>query len=345
MHNSNPIADLATATPREIDTRLAYLYGQAAQLKADRDHAATLAHRALEEKPMRVAGQRKSTWPTDDDDAVIACAALVRDGFQQKSWLPDPADVVKRYDAAETALELVAAEMATLNAEFVGRRGWSRFFQVTSSAGHVHSSMECSTCYLSTEYGWLPEWSGQSEDEALAALHKGAHMMCSVCFPNAPVAYYTRREPTADEARASGKCHNTVPTWPDGRAWTAKWAKCGECGAPDVSVTNAGNLRQHEHAQWRIERDRKDRLDPDTDLIGMPETGDPLRVDGNDIRTVRTAQIAYTDCMVYVAWGYKGRDYRADALLLAKALAFKKRISVEAFEASMEKKVAAKARR
>lgn len=64
--------------------------------------------------------------------------------------------------------------------------GWSRFFLVTSSNGHVHSSMHCSTCRPTTTYGWLPELSGSTEAEAVADLGSN---LCSVCFPTAPVEH------------------------------------------------------------------------------------------------------------------------------------------------------------
>lgn len=64
--------------------------------------------------------------------------------------------------------------------------GWSRFFLVISSAGHIHRSQECHTCRVTTEYGWLPKLSGKSEDEAVEKL---GPKLCSVCFPSAPVEH------------------------------------------------------------------------------------------------------------------------------------------------------------
>src|SRR5262245_51454229 len=43
---------------------------------------------------------------------------------------------------------------------------WTRFFLVTD--GHIHSSMECSTCnkgHEPTLFGWLPELSGLTESD------------------------------------------------------------------------------------------------------------------------------------------------------------------------------------
>jgi hypothetical protein len=46
--------------------------------------------------------------------------------------------------------------------------------------------MHCSSCRPTTTYGWLPDLSGKTENEAVAA-HGPA--LCSVCFPTAPVEH------------------------------------------------------------------------------------------------------------------------------------------------------------
>lgn len=359
--------DPATATPREVDTRLAALYNERARANQAHKAAAHGVHRALgetQERVKRADGRTEYQWPTDDDEAVWLLETRVNGGDVEARELPLLIEALGKWDAANADLEWIANEMAPLNTEF-SRRPWSRFFRVTSSAGgHVHSSMECSTCYLSTEYGWLPEWSGQSEDEALAALHKQADVMCSVCYPSAPAEYRVRVQPTAEEARAEGKCLNKVPSWRDGvRPWSRPWADCGVCGQRGVSVTNAGNLRSHEHAEWRIETDREARLDPESPLIGTPNVGDELRVTCNGrtetVKTVRTAQSEYVSHMAYAAWARRdaalrpdegpgaqrsAEEHEAAARVLAEALAAKKRATVEAYVASMAKKVEKKAR-
>lgn len=65
--------------------------------------------------------------------------------------------------------------------------GWSRFFTVPG--GHIHSSMNCSTCNkngLATQFTWNPELSGLSEKDAVKLLGPS---LCTVCFPSAPVRY------------------------------------------------------------------------------------------------------------------------------------------------------------
>lgn len=63
--------------------------------------------------------------------------------------------------------------------------GWARYFLVTSSAGHVHSSMGCSTCNSRTTYAPVVALSESTEAEAVEML---GETLCTVCFPSAPVS-------------------------------------------------------------------------------------------------------------------------------------------------------------
>lgn len=70
-------------------------------------------------------------------------------------------------------------EAAPFHAEFNARQ-WTRFFLVE----HVHSNQHCSSFRWNTQIGWLPEFSGQSEDELV---NKIGEMACTICYPSAPV--------------------------------------------------------------------------------------------------------------------------------------------------------------
>lgn len=67
--------------------------------------------------------------------------------------------------------------------------GWSRAFLVRNGNGHVHSSMNCSTCFPTTQFLWITDYSGADEDKIVK---DAGEMACSVCFPNAPVDYKYR---------------------------------------------------------------------------------------------------------------------------------------------------------
>lgn len=75
---------------------------------------------------------------------------------------------------------------------------WSRFYLVTNNNGHIHRSTGCSTCRINTQFAWLPELSGLTEADAVEAY--GA-ILCTVCFPSAPVEWTGGESKAAIEAR------------------------------------------------------------------------------------------------------------------------------------------------
>lgn len=82
---------------------------------------------------------------------------------------------------------------------------WTRAFLVINSNGHVHSSMECSTCFDTTRYTWLVQYS--NDDEATIVADAGQDA-CTVCYPSAPADVLNRpsRIVTADKiAKAQAK--------------------------------------------------------------------------------------------------------------------------------------------
>ena len=60
-----------------------------------------------------------------------------------------------RYD--ETSSSYHVAEVAYREAE-KKYEGWSRFFLVLNTDGHIHSSMNCSTCTYTTRFSWLIQY-------------------------------------------------------------------------------------------------------------------------------------------------------------------------------------------
>lgn len=94
---------------------------------------------------------------------------------------------LNEYDQAKKDEEAIIVEIVRRDAEFARRGGWTRKFLVTSSSGHLHQDMDCTTCRPTTTYGWWPELSGLTEAEAIEALGDRADALCSLCFPTAPV--------------------------------------------------------------------------------------------------------------------------------------------------------------
>jgi hypothetical protein len=98
----------------------------------------------------------------------------------QKGVDTQEAEIAKLQELRQVALELATPG----EEEFNRRGGWTRAFLVTTGTGHVHKSRSCSTCYPTTRFVWLPEYSGGTEETIVDDAGKQA---CTVCYPSAPV--------------------------------------------------------------------------------------------------------------------------------------------------------------
>lgn len=229
--NANVIDNLATATPRQIDERLADLHGTLDHALARQD--------AAQEHVRRLAGQRKgygrgAAWSGSWDDA-IAAVRVVAD--TDTTWRGHTAaEALDELDARDAAVTDARAALIPFNAEYQ-RRPWSRFFLVTSSSGgHIHASTACSTTRLTTTFGWLPSVSGKSEADAVA---EHGPLLCTVCFPSAPVEWTIGK---TDPDRCPGS--NTHPDRATITTWrNTRYAPCPECGKEE-RVSMSG-IRKH----------------------------------------------------------------------------------------------------
>ena len=82
---------------------------------------------------------------------------------------------------------------------------WTRAFLVVNNNGHVHSSLGCSTCFPTTRYQWLIQYSNDDENTIVEDAGQDA---CTVCYPSAPAEVLNRpsRIVTADKvAKAQAK--------------------------------------------------------------------------------------------------------------------------------------------
>jgi len=165
---------LTTQTPVEIDTRLAEISEKfaIAQMRADQY-------------------------------GKLAAEAIAKGEYWAKYHAPDYAKTAAEYQSTADAL---APEIAALNGEFTARGGWTRaFLAVTNgSGGHVHRNRSCTSCYVTTEYAWMTEFSGQTEAEIVDAAGERA---CTYCYPSAPVEVLDRptRMFTKDEQRIAAE--------------------------------------------------------------------------------------------------------------------------------------------
>lgn len=180
--------DLASRTPAEIDTELAALYGQEGKAAQGLAYARAAVHRAAGDKQTGSSWDRNGRqWQMSWADAV---AAAQRIADTDETYIGrDAVKAMERLAEAEQAVADVLAAQEPLHQEFYRRGGWTRAFIVQNAGGHVHKDMNCSTCFPTTSYGWLPQVSGLTESEIVA---KAGSDACTVCYPSAPVETLAR---------------------------------------------------------------------------------------------------------------------------------------------------------
>lgn len=139
-------------------------------------------------------------------------------------------DAVAKVDEAVVEVNRAASAVTAWDKE--NYQGWQRFFLVPD--GHIHASTGCSSLRITTRIGWLPELSGETEAEAVAA--HGA-MLCTKCFPSAPVEW--TRGKADDPTKCSGH--------PDPATRRGRYASCKDCGYTGALTTHGG-LRKHKRA-------------------------------------------------------------------------------------------------
>jgi hypothetical protein len=209
------------------------------------DNASNDIHRAAGDETGHYRGRRYATWGLTLDEA-IAAARQVADGNvegldNRAAWnlRNAPQRAAAALQARDTAMAEVADARAVVEAlDQVWRDNgrWSRFFMVPG--GHIHRSTSCHTLHITTQIGWLPDLSGESEAEAVAA--HGA-MLCTHCFSEAPVEWTTKAPKPVDPNECPGS-RNYVPG--ANMRLCSPRGTCPQCGQT-VSVTSRGNARKH----------------------------------------------------------------------------------------------------
>lgn len=105
----------------------------------------------------------------------------------RESQQPNPAQADRLDDQADQyapRIAALAAQMKPYEDEYHRRGGWTRAYLVQNAGGHVHSSTHCASCYITTRYTWLTDYSGKDEKEIVYA---SGELACTVCYPTAPV--------------------------------------------------------------------------------------------------------------------------------------------------------------
>lgn len=224
-------------TPPVIDAELARLHGIVRDQEQPIRHAFDALHRIAGHKPHY--SRRGSLFAERDADAETLVRTRLADGvYTVRPWDEDSARrALAALDAARATARAARAAMAPLDAEW-DRRRWSRFFLVTG--GHIHASTGCHTLRPTTMVGWLPDLSGLSEADAVAA---HGTILCTHCFPTAPVEWTVGPVKAEDPTTCPGSGRGPVSGTIKHRAYSA-YGRCPECGTDQV-VTAAVRVRKH----------------------------------------------------------------------------------------------------
>lgn len=230
-------------TPQQIDTVLAELYAEADTARQFTGGALDNLHYALDERrrPARRGG--RSQWPTTHAQAIvklIAAAAEDDPAAVSDGWRQAPLKALDRLDCARNRVRHLTAQMAPYHAEFTRRGGWSRFFTVTG--GHIHSSLNCQTCHRDgkvTDIGWTPQLSGRTEAEAMAELGRQSFVLCTVCYPHAPLEWTVKAETPSCPGSRKAPAAKT-----EKRTGNSFYGRCTGCNGRH-RVTMYGQIVKH----------------------------------------------------------------------------------------------------
>lgn len=252
---------LNTATPVEIDTQML-------REMSDQMWAGMKADRAMQWIKHEIASEDQyKTWDTDKYGVYRnAAGERMSYSFIMESVGTYVAQGNKRVigyrDEYFTEMEkygIASANLDAINAEFGARGGWSRYWLVVSSSGHIHRDMDCFTCNNGkepTSFALYPSLSGSTIEQAVAKL--GA-ALCTHCFAEAPVEYREQVKinktaakillDTADEAQfdaAIAKAAAKAATMCEGSnkpgivGSDSYWQKCTHCDNTTRTMTMSG---------------------------------------------------------------------------------------------------------
>jgi len=156
--------DLTTQTPAEVDVPLAVLYDQINDLRFDLYNLEDEAERINKRQAQREAGTFRGYQRPEDDERRLS-------------------NVHTKMVELQGQIAALIAETKPYQAEYTRRGGWTRAWLVDNTGGHVHRSMDCTTCFERTRFGWLPQVSGLTEEEIVGLAGESA---CTICYPSAP---------------------------------------------------------------------------------------------------------------------------------------------------------------
>lgn len=223
------------ATPRQIDTKLADLYYErfnaryalkratfracydnldkndrfiATEVPFDREHVSVFID-LTEVQSYEIEFGKVVTIDGVKIERTKYCEREAKHAIIRKYAIKNVVRVAREIahidDKVAEALATLADINAQINAcddEFDARGGWNRFYLVTSSQGHIHSSTNCSSCNKGRNMTTFALVCDLSDAEASEAVDIFGAALCSVCFPDAPVEFTDEVKITKAQANA-----------------------------------------------------------------------------------------------------------------------------------------------
>lgn len=224
------MASIQDMTPVEIDTILAPIWSRQADVQAQ-----ILRYKKIE-------NQILSTIERIKRGEKVLRVVTAFDGIE----LMEKLALIGRHLVNEgnklAALELEALPYET---EYTRRGGWNRVFLAQSHDGHAHKGKNCSTCHHGedrTQFAWLTQYSGLTEDEIVADAGERA---CTTCYPSAPINVLKQRTKmfTLDEIKAQAAR--------EARA-AERVRKAAEADAKSILTPEGTPLYEDKRNDWKI---------------------------------------------------------------------------------------------
>lgn len=210
-HGDMTTADLTTQTPVEIDTQIAALwqerYKQQALASRQWDsvvfHVSEVLHHQGTLRRFAKATATQVREFLSEHSEISESEEMQAEAYEQP-WITSEAvkawDAYLKYLDYSTAADEILFDVEPLDAEWERRGRWTRaYLVVTKGTGHVHRSMNCTTCYPTTQYHWMVDWADKDEAQIVADAGERA---CTVCYPSAPVDAKGTRMFSPDEVEA-----------------------------------------------------------------------------------------------------------------------------------------------
>lgn len=264
-------------------------------------------------KSIEIATKNISQWQSYVTEEAKAKLPADNYGYWEKRLSEMKALIVSGQTAiAESteALKVATATKRTCDAEF-NSRPWSRFWLVTNAGGHVHRNLNCTTCFPTTRYAFLPDYSGSTDAQLIEA---GGSSICSVCFPDAPVD---------------------------------TWKRAGTIEAPDKKA--AREERERAKAEREAKKAAKAITNPDgTDIRLGGKWGETVATESRAQSIV--VDFLSTELAIEAGkYSIRNKEYRAekeaDSEVLVAALAHKRNQSKDEVLVELKKKAATKYKR